>query len=210
MSDQHLTKYLSKSKVNEAQPIVSIQMVPKKAPAKPKAKQPTAPVSVAGKRKTVKLSQPVLEGNQPTTTVTVPKIPRVDAEDSRLAEQAFQISKLQAEIKQYQTENLSKVQVSSSSLSNLKQPNIHECNNTTASMPVHYDTHSTNNQQPSSALMVTLFEYEMRLQHARASADVDRMKAEARINSERVRSEQERSRADLSDMRLRMFSALNR
>jgi hypothetical protein len=82
-----------------------------------------------------------------------------------------------------------------------------------------YDTHSTNQQQPSSAYMVTLFEYEMRLQQMRASADVDRvkasadhdrMKAEARIDYERLKSEQERSRADISDMKLRMFYALNR
>ena len=58
---------------------------------------------------------------------------------------------------------------------------------------------------PSPTLMVTLFEYEMRLQQARASADLDRQIAEAHIASERYKFEQERSRADIAVMKLRMF-----
>ena len=53
--------------------------------------------------------------------------------------------------------------------------------------------------------MVTMFEYEMRLQQACASADLDRQIAEARIASERYKFEQERSHADIAAMKLRMF-----
>ena len=57
----------------------------------------------------------------------------------------------------------------------------------------------------SSSLMIAMFEYEMRLQQARASADLDRQIAEAHIASERYRLEQERSRADIASMKLRML-----
>ena len=50
-----------------------------------------------------------------------------------------------------------------------------------------------------------MFEYEMRLQQARASADLDRQIADAHIASERYRAEQERSRADIAAMRLQML-----
>ena len=207
-SDVNLTKYLLKDKVNETKPVSSIiKTVPKNKTAKNKTKQP-APLA-AGKRKAVKVSEQ-LEEPELAKTASAPKLQRVDTEDSRLAEQASLICELRAGIKKYETENLSKMQASSSSLSNSKLPDIYEFNNSATSMPVHYDTHSTNHQQqPSSNYMVTLFEYEMRLQQIRASADVDRMKAEARMDYERLKSEQERSRADISDMKLRMFYALN-
>ena len=211
-SDVDLTKYLLKEKGNETKPVVSIiKTVPKKPPpAKIKTNKQPAPLA-AGKRKAVKVSEQ-LEEPELAKTASAPKLQRVDTEDSRLlAEQASLICELRAGIKKYETENLSKMQASSSSFSNSKLPDIYEFNNSATSMPVHYDTHSTNRQQqPSSNYMVTLFEYEMRLQQIRASADVDRMKAEARMDYERLKSEQERSRAEISEMKLRMFYALNR
>ncbi len=53
--------------------------------------------------------------------------------------------------------------------------------------------------------MIAMFEYEMRLQQARASADLNRQIAEAQIASERYKAEQERHRADIAAMKLRMF-----
>ena len=53
--------------------------------------------------------------------------------------------------------------------------------------------------------MIAMFEYEMRLQQARASADLDRQLAEAQITSKRHKAEQERLRADIAAMKLRMF-----
>ena len=50
-----------------------------------------------------------------------------------------------------------------------------------------------------------MFEYEMRLQQSRASADLDRHIAEAHIASERYKVKQERSRADISAIKLRML-----
>lgn len=57
----------------------------------------------------------------------------------------------------------------------------------------------------SSSIMLAMFEYEMRLQQARASADLDRQIAEAHLASERYKVEQERSRADIVAMKMRML-----
>ena len=57
----------------------------------------------------------------------------------------------------------------------------------------------------SASIMIAMFEYEMRLQQARASADLDRQIAEAQIASERHKAEQDRSRADIAAMKLRML-----
>jgi acetylglutamate kinase len=96
-----------------------------KKSAKIKTKQP-APLT--GKRKAVEVAEQ-LEAPELAKTATTPKLQRVDAEDSRLAEQASQICELRAEIKKYETENLPKVQACSSSLSDLKRPDIYEYNN---------------------------------------------------------------------------------
>ena len=60
----------------------------------------------------------------------------------------------------------------------------------------------------SASLMIAMFEYEMMLQQARASADLDRQIAEAQIASERHKSEQERHRAEIAAMKLRMFNSM--
>ena len=57
----------------------------------------------------------------------------------------------------------------------------------------------------STSIMIAMFEYEMKLQQARASADSDREIAKVRMTSERHKAEQERLRADIAAMKLRMF-----
>ena len=81
------------------------------------------------------------------------------------------------------------------------------CNDTKASTVTNCDTRSAHfpSTGSSTSMMVAMFEYEMRLQQARASADLDRKIADAHIASERYRAEQERSRADIAAMRLRML-----
>ena len=83
------------------------------------------------------------------------------------------------------------------SIFSLDQQDVSACSNITSSMAAN---------QPTSALCVMLFEYEMKLQQVRASADFDRLKTEARLDAERARTELERSRAEISDMKLRMMS----
>ena len=56
----------------------------------------------------------------------------------------------------------------------------------------------------SAPLMIAMFEYEMRLLQ-QARADLDRQIAEAQIDSERQKAEQERHRADIAAMKLRLF-----
>ncbi len=98
-------------------------------------------------------------------------------------------------------------QEGSNKLATLKPPEILLCNDTKALTVTSRDTRSAHcpSAGPSPTLMVTMFEYEMRLQQARASADLERQIAEARIASERYKFEQERSHADIAAMKLRMF-----
>ncbi len=88
-----------------------------------------------------------------------------------------------------------------------KASDIFMCNDSKALTVSNRDS-TRSAQFPSTgsvSLMIAMFEYEMMLQQARASADLDRQIAEAQIASERQKAEQERHRANIAAMKLRMF-----